>query len=487
MAKFQAINFYSQKKDKGYQLLPFKFSELDSERYLLTNMAGEFITLKKELMKPFVTHALDEDSDEYINLRSRQFLLDEHNRIAPDLLSLKLRTRYASLSQFTSLHIFVVSLRCEHSCPYCQVSRQSEDKGSFDMTEEIANRSLQLVFKSPSPMIKIEFQGGEPLLNFGMIQYVVKQALKINEAEKKSLDFVIATNLALISKEVLMFCKEYGVHISTSLDGPEDLHNKNRPRPGKNSHQKTLEGIYLSREVLGKDSVSALMTTTESSLGRVKEIIDEYLALDFGGIFLRHLSPYGFAIKTKSYLAYSTDRWLEFYKEGLEYIIELNRKGIDFREYHACTVLTKMLTSNNPGFVDLMSPSGMGIAAAVYNYDGTVHPSDESRMLAEMGDNTFKLGNVFDNTYEEIFGSDALLTPLEESFALSAPMCSDCAYEPYCGAEPVYHHGIHKDFLGRKPTSDFCHRNMSIFKYLVTRMDEDPFVKNLFLDWANHS
>ena len=487
MAKFQAINFYSQKKDKGYQLLPFKFSELDSERYLLTNMAGEFITLKKELMKPFVTHALDEDSDEYINLRSRQFLLDEHNRIAPDLLSLKLRTRYASLSQFTSLHIFVVSLRCEHSCPYCQVSRQSEDKGSFDMTEEIADRSLQLVFKSPSPMIKIEFQGGEPLLNFGMIQYVVKQALKINEAEKKSLDFVIATNLALISKEVLMFCKEYGVHLSTSLDGPEDLHNKNRPRPGKNSHQKTLEGIYLSREVLGKDSVSALMTTTESSLGRVKEIIDEYLALDFGGIFLRHLSPYGFAIKTKSYLAYSTDRWLEFYKEGLEYIIELNRKGIDFREYHACTVLTKMLTSNNPGFVDLMSPSGMGIAAAVYNYDGTVHPSDESRMLAEMGDNTFKLGNVFDNTYEEIFGSDALLTPLEESFALSAPMCSDCAYEPYCGAEPVYHHGIHKDFLGRKPTSDFCHRNMSIFKYLVTRMDEDPFVKNLFLDWANHS
>lgn len=487
MAKFQAINFYSQKKDKGYQLLPFKFSELDSERYLLTNMAGEFITLKKELMKPFVTHALDEDSDEYINLRSRQFLLDEHNRVAPDLLSLKLRTRYASLSQFTSLHIFVVSLRCEHSCPYCQVSRQSEDKGSFDMTEEIADRSLQLVFKSPSPMIKIEFQGGEPLLNFGMIQYVVKQALKINEVEKKSLDFVIATNLALISKEVLMFCKEYGVHISTSLDGPEDLHNKNRPRPGKNSHQKTLEGIYLSREVLGKDSVSALMTTTESSLGRVKEIIDEYLALDFGGIFLRHLSPYGFAIKTKSYLAYSTDRWLEFYKEGLEYIIELNRKGIDFREYHACTVLTKMLTSNNPGFVDLMSPSGMGIAAAVYNYDGTVHPSDESRMLAEMGDNTFKLGNVFDNTYEEIFGSDALLTPLEESFALSAPMCSDCAYEPYCGAEPVYHHGIHKDFLGRKPSSDFCHRNMSIFKYLVTRMDEDPFVKNLFLDWANHS
>jgi len=146
-----------------------------------------------------------------------------------------------------------------------------------------------------------------------------------------------------------------------------------------------------------------------------------------------------------------------------------------------------MLTSNNPGFVDLMSPSGMGIAAVVYNYDGTVHPSDESRMLAEMGDDTFKLGNVLENNYAEIFGSESLLAPLEESFTLSAPMCSDCAYEPYCGAEPVYHHGIHKDFLGRKPTSDFCHRNMSIFKYLIIRMREDPFVKTLFLNWANHT
>jgi radical SAM protein with 4Fe4S-binding SPASM domain len=184
-------------------------------------------------------------------------------------------------------------------------------------------------------------------------------------------------------------------------------------------------------------------------------------------------------------MAYSTDRWLNFYKKGIEYIIELNRRGIDFREYYACTVLKKMLTSEDAGFVDLMSPAGIGIAAVVYNYDGTVHPSDESRMLAEMGDKTFCLGNVLENTYEEIFTSEALLKPLEDSFTLSVPMCSDCAYEPYCGSDPVYHHGISKDFIGRKPDSDFCHRNMSIFKYLIIRMEQDNFVKQLFLKWAN--
>ena len=87
----------------------------------------------------------------------------------------------------------------------------------------------------------------------------------------------------------------------TSLDGPRELHNKNRPRPGKNSYEKTIEGIKKSREVLGINNVNALMTTTQDSLNCVKDIIDEYIHNDFNGIFLRPLSPYGFAIKTKKW------------------------------------------------------------------------------------------------------------------------------------------------------------------------------------------
>ena len=52
-------------------------------------------------------------------------------------------------------------------------------------------------------------------------------------------------------------------------------------------------------------------------------------------------------------------------------------------------------------------------------------------------------------------------------------MCSDCAFEPYCGAEPVYHHAIHKDVVARKPESSFCKRNMSIFKHLIELMGND--------------
>jgi hypothetical protein len=64
-------------------------------------------------------------------------------------------------------------------------------------------------------------------------------------------------------------------------------------------------------------------------------------------------------------------------------------------------------------------------------------------------------------------------------------MCTDCTYELYCGADPVYHYAMHKDFVGRKPESSFCKRNMSIIDYLINRMEGDQFVKKLFYKWAN--
>jgi hypothetical protein len=283
----------------------------------------------------------------------------------------------------------------------------------------------------------------------------------------------------------LQFCKDHQIYLSSSLDGPEDLHNKNRPRPDKNSHQLFVKGLSKARDVLGVDGVSALMTTSPLSLNRVKDIIDEYVKLGFNGIFLRHLSPYGFALKTKSYQAYGVNRWLDFYKEGLEYIIELNKNGIYFTEFFSAILLSKILTSEDSGFVDLMNPAGIGIAAITFNYDGDVYASDESRMLKEMGDTSFKLGNVHSSSYSEIFTSDALLNALEDSFTLSAPMCCDCAFEQYCGADPVFHHATFGDYLGKKPESEFCNRMMGSIKHLITLMEKDSETKAIFMRWVN--
>ena len=64
---------------------------------------------------------------------------------------------------------------------------------------------------------------------------------------------MITTNLALLNDEVLDFCAEHDVLLSTSLDGPRDLHNKNRPRRGQNSYELAVAGIARIKERLGSD------------------------------------------------------------------------------------------------------------------------------------------------------------------------------------------------------------------------------------------
>ena len=484
MSKFSTLDKYVSQQGK-YELLPFRFESLEGNDVVLTNFVGEFVILKRDKLDEVVQKRLSPTDETYSLLRSRHFIKEVSDTASIQLLGLKTRTKYSNIRNFTNLHLFVVSLRCDHSCQYCQVSRQSENKAAFDMTEETADKALQIVFRSPNPAIKIEFQGGEPLLNFDLVRYVVLKAKQINEIEKRDLQFVITTTLSLITDEILDFCKAHKIFLSSSLDGPEDLHNRNRPRPGKDSYSRFVEGLQKARDKLGYDAVSALMTTSPASLTRVRDIIDEYLKHDLDGIFLRHLSPYGFAIKTKSYDAYNVDRWLEFYREGLDYIVDLNKQGVRFTEHFASLLLTKMFTSNDPGFVDLMNPSGAGISAVVFNYDGDVYASDESRMLREMGDTAFKIGNLHTNSYEEIFTSDALLNALDDSFTLSAPMCSDCAFEPWCGAEPVFHHAIFGDVLGRKPESEFCKRIMGVVRHLLNIMQTDPEAKEIFMRWAN--
>jgi uncharacterized protein len=470
--------------ERGYTLLPFRFIRLDETRYVAVNEVGEWQVLERPELDSLVRKRLSQAAPLYNSLKSKHFIQDADSNVAPDLLTLKVRTKRHRVADFTSLHMFVVTLRCNHSCHYCQVSRQSEDRAAFDMTIPMADRAADFVFKSPSPAIKIEFQGGEPLLNFPLIQHIVREVERRNVEEKRHIAFVIATNLSSLDDNILGFCKGHDIYISTSLDGPEDLHNANRPNVGGNSYQITLDGIKRARNALGREKVSALMTTTKASLGRVTEIVDEYIRQGFSGIFLRSLSPYGFAVKTKFFDAYDSQQWHDFYCKGLDHIIEINKRGRFFVEQYAAIILQKMLTPYGTKFVNLQSPAGIGIAGIIYNYNGEVYPSDEARMKAEMGDKIFCMGNLLTDSYEQIMLSPALLNPLEESVAETVPMCEECAFLPYCGSDPDYHYATQHDFVGHKALSGFCKKNMGVFRYLIQKMEDDPAAKKVLESWA---
>lgn len=471
--KFNNFDAYAQTARSGYKLLPFNFHKLSDSKYLCVNMVGENTILERNDLSRLVHGDVAPSESIYNELKSKHIIMDDDSDVAIDLLALKYRTKKHRVSQFTALHIFVVTLRCDYTCKYCQVSRQMEGANKYDMSKKTALAAIKLVFRSPSQSLKIEFQGGEPLLNFELIKFIVKSSREINETEKRDLQFVITSNLTYVDDDLLSFCDEFNILLSTSLDGPEELHNKNRPRPNKDGYSKTISGVKKIKNYLGPDKVSALMTTTSDALDKPTEIVDEYVQQGLHSIFLRPISPYGFAIKTKQSEKYNIDHWMKFFKVGLKYIIELNKAGYFISEQYTAIILKKLLNPSDPGYVDLQSPAGAGISAVVYNYDGDVYASDEARMLKEMGDEKFKLGNVISNSFEEIFTSDTLLDTLEESLPESSPMCSDCGLVSYCGADPVYHYATQGDVVGKKPLSFFCKKNMSIIEHIFDLLNDE--------------
>jgi sulfatase maturation enzyme AslB (radical SAM superfamily) len=200
-------------------------------------------------------------------------------------------------------------------------------------------------------------------------------------------------------------------------------------------------------------------------------------------MFLRSLSPYGFA--TRSLVRkYGVEDWLQFYRRGLAYILRINQSGYPLREEATAILLQKILSPLGSSYVDLQSPSGIGIGALVYNYDGAVYASDEGRMLAEMGDESFRLGSLDHDSYETLMTSDALLVPLSETILEGMPMCTDCPFLPYCGADPVFHRATQGDVVGHKAFSAFCAKQMGMLRHVIGLLENDKAARDVLLQWA---
>ena len=482
--KFRQLEDYSDlASTQNLHLLPFNFERLSSGREVLINIVGDFKIVPEGTVAALAEgqfHLLNKDLIK--DLVAEHFLSESEQPKSVEFLANRYRTIKSHTQGFTRLHIFVISLRCEHTCQYCQVSRVSENKEKFDLSRERLTKAINLMMQCPDDHLTMEFQGGEALLAFDNIKFAVDYTNQKAKQLGKTVQFVICTNLAPMTDEIATFCLDNGILVSASLDGPDYLHNFNRKRPGRNSHALVEKGVKLVRETIGNDAVSVLMTTSTESLKYPTEIIDEYRRLGFDSVFLRPISPYGFAVYNKR-SHYLTEEFLDFYKTGLDYIIELNKKGERIYEVYTGIVLKKMFTAFTDGYVDLMSPTGLINNVIVYDFDGDVYVSDEARMLAQMRDKTFKIGTV-DDTWEQLLSSTAMQTIEKTGINEYLAGCDSCAYNVYCGADPVHHHATQGDAYGFRPSSSFCKRNLGVFNYILELLDSDPEIEHIFRTWV---
>lgn len=472
---------------ESYTLLPFRWAPFPPQRMLVVNEVGEFLFLDRAAFADLINYRLASTSSLFFDLKGKHILTDTAVTPVINLLATKYRTKKAFLNTFTSLHMVVVTLRCNQSCHYCHASSQPVDQTRWDMNRDTAVKVARMIMTTPSPAVKIEFQGGEPLLNFEGVKVIVREAKKINRTKKKILSFVICTNLTLMDADTLGYIKKEGIQISTSLDGPRYIHDKHRVmRNGQGSYEHFIRKLNLTREIMGYHHVDALMTISKESLPHLREIINEYIACGFPSIFLRHINPYGYArssVHRKSFI-YPLDEFIKAYKEALLDIIRVNLTGRFLREGFAAILLSRILTPFATGFVDLQSPTGAGINGVVYDYNGDVYPSDESRMLAKMGDRRFFMGNVHQDTYLTIFRSPVLQELVASSCVEMIPGCHSCALQIYCGADPVRNYTLQGNIVGYRPTSEFCQKHKAIIRFLLELLDRgDQDIMDVFWSW----
>jgi len=68
--------------------------------------------------------------------------------------------------------------------------------------------------------------------------------------------------------------------------------------------------------------------------------------------------------------------------------------------------------------------------------------------------------------------------------AEAVPMCVDCGFLPYCGSDPVLHHATQGDFVGFKPTSAYCRKNMAVLRHLIGLLEDDPVAARVLRSWV---
>lgn len=470
--------------NNSYTLLPFQFKRTNDRDILLVNEAGDFVYLTEKEFNDFINYKTEINSPLFYKLKSHLFLATSDLPIAIEKTGLRLRSRKAFLRDFTILHMMVITLRCNQKCEYCQVSCADEDAKKYDMSVETAKIIVDNIFLSPTSNPKIEFQGGEPLLNWDVITSSVIYAENLAKKSNKTVEFVICTNLTAITEEKILFCKDHNISISTSLDGPRELHNSCRKRRnGQGTYDAFISKLHLTRSILGKDSVNALMTTSAKNIYEMKSVIDEYVKLGFRGIFLRSLNPYGFAAEKRDELGYDIELFVKEYFEALKYIIEVNKKSY-FQEYFTSLLLARILTPFSTGFVDLQSPAGVGISGVIYDYDGSVFPADEARMLARMGDRHFFLGNVHSDSFQNIFSGEKLKSIINKSCVEISIPCAWCAYQSYCGCDPVRNYLETGDETRNMSDSPFCKKFSMIIEGLMDLIRKsDQQTMNIFWSW----
>lgn len=165
--------------------------------------------------------------------------------------------------------------QCNFRCEYCYLDFKSEP-----MSEDVQDSVVKFIEKNlyKYNCVKINWFGGEPLLEMGVIENISKRVMEICKRAKKPYYATVTTNGYLLTKENIKKLIKYRVDSYTiTIDGLYETHDRLRHLKGNKPSFTTIINnlLYIKNEI----KCSRLRITIRSNLTKENsKYVDNYYA-----------------------------------------------------------------------------------------------------------------------------------------------------------------------------------------------------------------
>jgi uncharacterized protein len=324
-----------------------------------------------------------------------------------------------------SVCYFILSEQCNLACKYCFLGNNvPEKRRNFSlkaMTKEIAEKSLMFFIRqleisgndNPDNKPNIIFYGGEPLINFSVLEYVAE---RINDLKQKvkciqNIELSVVTNGLLLDTSKLNRLKELNVALALSIDGCTEEANAMRvDMHGNPSFPKVINALGKIKEA-GVD-VSLSITLTEETIKDKQKILDLITIYEIKGL--------GFNILMSDESFKPSDEYNESAAQFIiDMFIELRKIGV-----YEDRIMRKIkaFSKSQIYFSDCAATSGSQIVITPDGNVGVCHGclSNRQYFVSSVND------ELFDARKNSVFMEWAQLTPINKTECLSCEALGIC-------------------------------------------------------------
>lgn len=364
-----------------------------------------------------------------------------------------------------SQHLLIVpSQNCPAGCFYCFGPHEGHEQMQQTTIASIIEWQQNQAENIP---LEIIFHGGEPLTP-GVAFY--KEALPSLSKGllHRKVRFSIQSNLWLLDQEMCNLFREYNVTIGTSLDGPEDINDRQR---GKGYFRRTMASINLARE--HGLSVGSICTFTSQSAPYANDIFDFFVTEGLN--FSVHAAVPSLRYRHSDHWAISPTSYGELMVSLLNrYLDHLSNIRINTFDN-----LCRSISKQSGGICTFSECLGDYLSVSS---DGEVYPCQRFS-----GIHDFSLGNIRDIHEQGDFSKTQTWQLLANRQIQVNEECSDCPYIRIChGGCPYNWLASQENPSGLSQRDPYCPAYKRIFSYITNRAAAEFFSEENLQNIVDH-